>query len=62
MLKLSLMASGLSFPTIALASGLQQSTDKGSFLLTMLLVMMSMAILTQIGFYVRYLLKQSAND
>lgn len=59
MLKLFLMATGLSFPTIAIANGLKQSTNLESFLLTTFLTLLAMAVLTQLGFYWRHILKPS---
>lgn len=61
MLKLSLIATGLSFPSIAIANGLKHSTDKESFILMTLLALFSMTVFTQIGFYLRHVLRQSEN-
>ena len=59
MFKLSLVATGLSFPTFALANSLQHIQNIGGLVAITLLAFFATAALTQIGFYLRYSLKQS---
>jgi len=58
MMKLIVVLSSLVFPTIALTSGFEQSTNKGSFILLALLSCFALAAVTQIGFYLRHLMQQ----
>ena len=62
MLKLSLIAAGLLFPTVALANGFKQSADKGNFIMLTLLAFFAMAVVTQLGFYLRHVLRQSKGE
>jgi len=58
MMKLVVVLSSLVVPTFALTSSFGQSANKGSFILLTLLCCFALAAMTQIGFYLRHLLKQ----
>jgi len=58
MMKLIVVLSSLVVPTFALSNSFEQSTNKGSFILFTLLCCFALASVTQIGFYLRHLLKQ----
>lgn len=62
MLKLSLIATGFSFPTIAFANGLKHSADKGNFIMLTLFALFALAVVTQLGFYLRHVLRQPRSE